>query len=242
MVFATGGNRRAADYAGIDTDKVRFWSLRLQRRLRLARRPDLHRLFPLVQSVGRAAARARRDRRGDHRRRLRSSAATARSSAPWPGAAVITLLRALLSLQIILPDGTSLIMPQHWVNVFIGLILIVAVLGDIWLRQEGLLARTRATACAGRTGGPACDDRRPAARRHARHPEELRRRPRAGRRRSAARSRRDPGPGRRQLGRQVDADEDHDRRLSARRGRGPGRGRSRPTSRARTRAAKSGSR
>ena len=32
-------------------------------------------------------------------------------------------------------------MPQHWVNVFIGLILIVAVLADIWLRQEGLLAR-----------------------------------------------------------------------------------------------------
>ena len=57
------------------------------------------------------------------------------------GAAVITLLRALLSLQIILADGTSMIMPQHWVNVFIGLILIVAVLGDIWLRQEGLLAR-----------------------------------------------------------------------------------------------------
>ena len=27
MVFATGGNRRAAEYAGIDTDKVRFWSL-----------------------------------------------------------------------------------------------------------------------------------------------------------------------------------------------------------------------
>jgi ribose transport system permease protein len=44
-------------------------------------------------------------------------------------------------LQIILPDGTSVIMPQHWVNVFIGLILIVAVLGDIWLRQEGLLSR-----------------------------------------------------------------------------------------------------
>ena len=65
----------------------------------------------------------------------------ARSSARSAGAAVITLLRALLSLQIILPDGTSLIMPQHWVNVFIGLILIVAVLGDIWLRQEGLLAR-----------------------------------------------------------------------------------------------------
>ena len=27
MVFATGGNRRAADYAGIDTGQVRFWSL-----------------------------------------------------------------------------------------------------------------------------------------------------------------------------------------------------------------------
>ena len=27
MVQATGGNRRAADFAGIDTDRVRFWSL-----------------------------------------------------------------------------------------------------------------------------------------------------------------------------------------------------------------------
>ena len=32
-------------------------------------------------------------------------------------------------------------MPQHWVNVFIGLILIVAVLGDIWLRQKNILGR-----------------------------------------------------------------------------------------------------
>ena len=30
-------------------------------------------------------------------------------------------------------------MPQHWVNVFIGLILIVAVLIDIWLRQANIL-------------------------------------------------------------------------------------------------------
>jgi ribose transport system permease protein len=57
------------------------------------------------------------------------------------GAAVITLIRALLSLQIFLPDGRSMVMPQHWVNVFIGLILIMAVLGDIWLRQEGVLRR-----------------------------------------------------------------------------------------------------
>ena len=30
-------------------------------------------------------------------------------------------------------------MPQHWVNVFIGLILIVAVLIDIWVRQANII-------------------------------------------------------------------------------------------------------
>jgi ribose transport system permease protein len=34
-------------------------------------------------------------------------------------------------------------MPQHWVNVFTGLILIVAVLIDIWLRQANILAALR---------------------------------------------------------------------------------------------------
>ena len=34
-------------------------------------------------------------------------------------------------------------MPQHWVNVFIGLILIVAVLIDIWLRQANILGGLR---------------------------------------------------------------------------------------------------
>jgi ribose transport system permease protein len=34
-------------------------------------------------------------------------------------------------------------MPQHWVNVCIGAILIIAVLGDIWLRQEHILQRLR---------------------------------------------------------------------------------------------------
>jgi ribose transport system permease protein len=57
------------------------------------------------------------------------------------GAAVITLLRALLSLQIIHADGTSFVMPQHWVNVFIGLILILAVVGDIWMRQANIIGR-----------------------------------------------------------------------------------------------------
>ena len=31
-------------------------------------------------------------------------------------------------------------MSQHWVNVFIGLILILAVLDDIWLRQANIVA------------------------------------------------------------------------------------------------------
>ena len=57
---------------------------------------------------------------------------------------MITLLRALLSLQVIRADGTSFVMPQHWVNVFIGLILILAVLGDIWLRQSNLLDTIKA--------------------------------------------------------------------------------------------------
>ena len=57
------------------------------------------------------------------------------------GAAVITLIRSLLSLQIISRDGSSFVLPQQWQNVFIGLILIVAVVGDIWLRQNNILGR-----------------------------------------------------------------------------------------------------
>jgi ribose transport system permease protein len=56
------------------------------------------------------------------------------------GAAVITLIRSLLSLQIILKNGSSFVLPQQWQNVFIGLILIVAVVGDIWLRQHNILS------------------------------------------------------------------------------------------------------
>jgi ribose transport system permease protein len=57
------------------------------------------------------------------------------------GAAVITLIRSLLSLQIILKNGSSFVLPQQWQNVFIGLILIVAVVGDIWLRQHNILGQ-----------------------------------------------------------------------------------------------------
>jgi ribose transport system permease protein len=54
------------------------------------------------------------------------------------GAAAITLVRALLQLNV---QGFT--MPQHWVNVFIGGILIVAVLIDIWVRQANILALLR---------------------------------------------------------------------------------------------------
>ena len=57
------------------------------------------------------------------------------------GAGVITLIRQLLSLQIILRDGSSFVLPQQWQNVFIGLILIIAVVGDIWLRQNNILGK-----------------------------------------------------------------------------------------------------
>ena len=39
--------------------------------------------------------------------------------------------------------GASIVLPQHWVNAFIGVILIVAVLIDIWIRQANILGRLR---------------------------------------------------------------------------------------------------
>ena len=54
------------------------------------------------------------------------------------GAAVISLVRALLQLNV---QGFT--MPQQWINVFIGVILIGAVLIDIWVRQANILQRVR---------------------------------------------------------------------------------------------------
>jgi len=51
---------------------------------------------------------------------------------------VITLVRALLQLNV---EGFT--MPQHWINVFIGVILIAAVLIDIWVRQANVLGTFR---------------------------------------------------------------------------------------------------
>jgi len=65
------------------------------------------------------------------------------------GAGVITLIRSLLSLQIILSNGASFVLPQQWQNVFIGTILLIAVVSDIWIRQNNIFGRW-----FGRTGPP----------------------------------------------------------------------------------------
>ena len=165
------------------------------------------------------------------------------------GAAVITLVRALLQLNIITATGRSIVLPQHWVNAFIGVILIVAVLIDIWIRQANILGRLRAALCAPTSrsrGRPPI----PEAVRATRAPiVEMRHITKAfgavsgaGRRRPRPLSGRDPRPRRRQLGRQVDPDEDPDRGVSARFRRDPRRRREDRTSAARTKAAPSASR
>ena len=70
------------------------------------------------------------------------------------GAAVITLVRALLQLNV---QGFT--MPQQWINVFIGVILIGAVLIDIWVRQANIIGRVRELFLAkttDRTGSRQC--------------------------------------------------------------------------------------
>ncbi len=149
-VIATGGNQRAAEYAGIDTRRVRFVSLVFSAMCAsLAGIVYIAYLRSFNPSAGLL-------------RELDAIASAIIGGASifggygsiagsLAGAAVITLIRALLSLQLLLPDGTSFVMPQHWVNVFIGLILIFAVLADIWFRQEGLVERIRAALAARRT-------------------------------------------------------------------------------------------
>ena len=139
-VTAVGGNRRAAGYAGINTDRVRFLSL----------------LFcsmcaSLAGLIYVAYFRSFNPSAGTLRELDVIAAAVIGGASIFggygsvlgalAGAMVITLIRALLSLQIISSDGKSFVMPQHWVNVAIGVILIIAVLGDIWLRQERILGR-----------------------------------------------------------------------------------------------------
>jgi ribose transport system permease protein len=139
-VYATGGNRRAAEYAGIDTGRVRFISL----------------LFAglcaaMAGVVNVAYFRSFNPVAGQFRELDAIAAVIIGGGSIFggygtvigalAGAAVITLIRALLQLNIITAGGGSFVMPQHWVNVFVGLVLIAAVLIDIWLRQANMFAR-----------------------------------------------------------------------------------------------------
>lgn len=139
-VFAVGGNERAAAYAGINTKRVRFMSL------------VFCSMCAAVAGVIYVAYFRSFNPAAGLLRELDAIAAVIIGGGSifggygsiigsMAGAAVITLIRSLLSLQIIMADGSSFVMPQHWMNVFIGIILIGAVVGDIWLRQQNLFGR-----------------------------------------------------------------------------------------------------
>ena len=140
MVYAVGGNERAARYAGINTNAVRMGAL-------------VFSAFcaALAGVIYVAYFRSFNPSAGQLRELDGIAAVIIGGGSIFggygtilgalAGAAAITLIRSLLSLQIILPSGASFVMPQHWMNVFIGLILIGAVIGDIWIRQENILGR-----------------------------------------------------------------------------------------------------
>ena len=136
-LYATGGNRRAADYAGINTNRIRFIAL----------------LFcalcaTMAGLINVAYYRSFNPTAGQFRELDGIAAVIIGGGSIFggygtiigalAGAAVITLVRALLQLNV---EGYA--MPQHWVNVFIGVILIVAVLIDIWVRQANILSTLR---------------------------------------------------------------------------------------------------
>jgi ribose transport system permease protein len=139
MVKAIGGNVRAAGFAGIATDRVRFLNLLLSAGcaaiagvVYIAYFRSFNTLAGTLRELDAIAAVIIGGGSifGGYGSVLGSLA----------GAAVITLLRGLMALQIITPSG-SFVMPQHWVNVGIGVILIAAVLLDIWVRQEGIVGQ-----------------------------------------------------------------------------------------------------
>jgi ribose transport system permease protein len=139
MIYAVGGNERAASYAGINTRFVRFSALVFSAMCASAAGIIY---VAYYRSFNPSAGQLRE---------LDAIASVIIGGASifggygtiigaLAGAAVITLMRSLLSLQIFLRDGSSFVLPQHWMNVFIGVILIGAVIGDIWLRQNNMIA------------------------------------------------------------------------------------------------------
>ncbi|NNG69738.1 ABC transporter permease [Rhizobium laguerreae] len=136
-VCAAGGNVRAAAYAGINTNRVRFISLMLSALC-----------ATMAGIINVAYFRSFNPVAGQFRELDAIASVIIGGGSIFggygtmigslAGAAVITLVRALLQLNV---QGFS--MPQHWINVFIGVILIVAVLIDIWVRQANIFGRLR---------------------------------------------------------------------------------------------------
>ncbi|CAN7696572.1 ABC transporter permease [Pararhizobium sp. LjRoot238] len=134
-VCATGGNIRAAAYAGINTNRARFISLLLAALC-----------ASMAGIINVAYFRSFNPVAGQFRELDAIASVIIGGGSIFggygtmigalAGAAVITLVRALLQLNV---QGFS--MPQHWINVFIGIILIVAVLIDIWVRQTNIFGR-----------------------------------------------------------------------------------------------------
>ena len=141
-VYATGGNRRAADYSGISTNRVRMAALVLSGFC-----------AAMAGVINVAYFRSFNPVAGQFRELDAIASVIIGGGSIFggfgtiigslAGAAVITLVRSLLQLNVITETGTSFSLPQHWVNVFIGGILIVAVLIDIWIRQANLLGLLR---------------------------------------------------------------------------------------------------
>jgi ribose transport system permease protein len=141
-VYATGGNRRAAAYAGINTNRVRVIALLLSALC-----------ATMAGIINVAFFRSFNPVAGQFRELDAIASVIIGGGSIFggygtvigslAGAAVITLVRALLQLNIITATGASIVLPQHWVNVFIGVILIFAVLIDIWIRQANILGRLR---------------------------------------------------------------------------------------------------
>lgn len=141
-VYATGGNRRAADYAGISSRRLRTIALIVSALCAAAAgviNVAYYRSFnPVAGQFRELDAIASVIIGGGS---LFGGYGTIIGS--LAGAGVITLMRALLQLNIVTRSGESFVLPQHWVNVFVGGILISAVLIDIWIREADVLGRFR---------------------------------------------------------------------------------------------------
>ncbi len=137
-IYATGGNIRAAAYAGINTSRIRVIAM-------------LFSAFCATMAglINVAYFRSFNPVAGQFRELDGIAAVIIGGGSIFggygtvigalAGAAVITLVRALLQLNV---EGFS--MPQHWINAFIGAILIAAVLIDIWVRQANIFGVLRA--------------------------------------------------------------------------------------------------